>query len=76
MSDNEPGTGEQAWTFFGHWSNDRIIVEYWLPGEVEDPRVDSGYWPEGPWAAAGTGATIDEARRNAVAEYETDHASG
>lgn len=59
-----------TWTFFGHWDNDKIVVEYVLPGEVEDHRVDTGAWPEGLWAASGSGTTQKEAMASVIAEYE------
>lgn len=55
----------------GHWENDRIVVEYAVPGEVEDEREDTGYWDEGLWAASGSGETLEEAQATAVAEYES-----
>ncbi len=61
--------GERTWTFFGHWRNDTIVVEYEEPGTVRDDRVDTGTHEQGLWAASGTGRTLDEARRNALAEY-------
>lgn len=67
---------QQTWTFFGHWEGSRIVVEYYVPGEVEDPRVDTGYWDEGLWADSGTGATPEEAQAAVVAEYEQDLADG
>lgn len=63
-------TGEQTWTFVGHWENDEIVVEYVLAGEVEDDREDDGEWDQGLWAASGTGTDIDEARAAVIAEYE------
>lgn len=63
---------EQTWTFMGHWEGNRIVVEYAVPGQVADERVDTGYWPEGLWAADASGATIEEAQANAIAEYEDD----
>ena len=60
-----------TWTFMGHWENDRIVVEYAVPGEVEDEREDTGYWDEGLWAASGSGETLEEAQATAVAEYES-----
>lgn len=70
-----PPTAETApgtWTFFGHWEADRIVVEYHQAGRVSDPRVDTGYWEQGLWAASGSGATVEDAQAAAVAEYEGD----
>lgn len=67
--DEERQTTE-TWTFFGHWEGSRIVVESHVPGDVQDERVDTGYWEEGLWAAAGSGATVQEAQAAAVAEYE------
>lgn len=66
------GQPEQTWTFMGHWDNDHIEVEYAVEGVVQDQRIDTGYWPQGLWAAAASGATIEEAQANAIAEYEDD----
>lgn len=59
-----------VWTFFGHWERDRIVVEYSVPGDVADDRVDTGQWEQGLWAASGAGETEAEARARVVAEYE------
>lgn len=59
-----------TWTFFGHWENDSIAVEHYVPGVVADQRIDTGYWEQGLWAAAGSGATAEEAQAAAIAEYE------
>jgi hypothetical protein len=66
----EAEADEGTWTFFGHWEDDRIVVEYYVPGEVEDPRIDTGHWEQGLWAAAGSGATPHQAQVAVVAEYE------
>jgi hypothetical protein len=62
----------QTWTFFGHWDESRIVVEYILQGQVQDDREDDGYWDQGLWCDSGTGATLEEARRNAIAPYEAE----
>ena len=67
---------KQTWTFFGHWENDRLVVEYSIPGEHEDLRRDYGYWEQGLWADSGTGATEDEARTEIVGQYEDDLHAG
>ena len=64
---------EQTWTFVGHWEDDRIVVEYVLPGEQQDQRTDAGYWEQGLWAAAGYGATVEEAQKNVIDEYEAEY---
>lgn len=61
---------EQTWTFVGHWENDRIVVEYVLPGEVPDDRIDTGYWEQGLWAASGTGTDMEATQAAVIAEYE------
>lgn len=61
-----------TWTFFGHWENDRIVVEYAIPGLVDDPREDVGHWEQGLWADAASGATREEAQAAAIAEYEDE----
>jgi hypothetical protein len=67
-------SAEQTWTFVGHWEGDEIVVEYVLPGEQQDDRIDVGHWPEGLWAASGSGATVEEAQATVVAEYEAEYA--
>lgn len=62
---------EQTWTFFGHWQDGRIVVEYTAPGEVQDDREDTGQYPEGLWAAAGTGVDEKTVQAAVIAEYET-----
>jgi hypothetical protein len=69
----EPAATEDTWTFVGHWEGSEIVVEYVLPGEQEDDRIDTGHWPEGLWAACGTGATQEEAQAAVVAEYEAEY---
>jgi hypothetical protein len=59
----------QTWTFCGHWDNDIIEIDYVLPGEVDDERIDTGYWEQGLWAASASGATMAEAQAAAIAEY-------
>jgi hypothetical protein len=63
---------QQTWTFVGHWDNDEIVVEHVVPGEYQDPRQDVGYWPQGLFAASGTGATQEEALAAVRAEYEEE----
>lgn len=60
----------QTWTFFGHWDAGRIVIEDYAPGVVEDDREDHGEWEQGLWAASGTGVTLDEAEKDARAEYD------
>lgn len=69
MSPTPEVTPERTWTFFGHWDNDVIHVEYFVPGEVADERVDTGYWEQGLWAAPGTGLTLEAAQAAVLAEY-------
>lgn len=63
------------WTFCGHWDNDRIQVEYTVPGEVGDDRIETGHWAQGLWAAAASGPSIAAAEQVAIAEYETSDAA-
>lgn len=63
----------RTWTFCGHWEGDSIVIDYTLPGVVQDERRDdSGQYPEGLWAAPASGATQEEAAKAAIAEYEHD----
>jgi hypothetical protein len=61
---------ERTWTFVGHWEGDEIVVEHVLEGTHGDHREDTGYWDQGLFAAAGTGATQEEALAAVRAEYE------
>ncbi len=63
-------TAVQTWTFCGHWEDGRIVVDYVLPGEVADERIDTGRWEQGLWAAAGSGSNVHEAMAATIAEYE------
>jgi hypothetical protein len=56
----------------GHWENDQIVVEYVVEGEYEDPRIDSGYWEQGLFAASETDKTQEEALARVRAEYESN----
>lgn len=60
-----------TWTFVGHWENDEIVVEYIVPGEYQDPRVETGYWPEGLFCASAEGRNEEQALAAVRAEYET-----
>lgn len=62
----------KTWTFFGHWNNDELEIEYAIPGEVSDERIGLGFWDEGLWCDSGTGATIEEAQAAARAPYVSD----
>jgi hypothetical protein len=64
--------GRGTWTFCGHWENDQIVVEYVFEGEVEDRRIDTGYWNQGLFAAWASGETIEEAETAVRREYEED----
>lgn len=69
--DAAPLDDKPTWTFVGHWENDRIVVEYVLPGDQQDVREDVGHWEQGLFAAPGTGATQEEALLMVRIEYET-----
>lgn len=69
-------TALKTWTIVGHWENGAIVVEYVLEGEHQDPRIDTGYWDEGLFAAPGSGATMEEAIAAVRAEYEEDPDGG
>lgn len=61
---------QHTWTFVGHWDEGTIVVEYVIDGEVPDERIDTGYWPQGLWAASGTGCDLEETQARVIAEYE------
>lgn len=63
-----PRAGEQAWTFFGHWASNSIVIEHAVSGVHDNVWPDAGDHEEGLWAASGTGTTI-EAAAAVVAEY-------
>lgn len=58
-----------TWTFCGHWHGDQLVIDYSVPGEVQDDRPDDGQHPEGLWAASASGETEAEAARAAVSAY-------
>lgn len=71
--DAAPAAQLSTWTMCAHWDDaDEIVVDYWLEGEVEDRRIDTGTHAGGLFAAAGSGLTLEEAERNIRAEYEID----
>jgi hypothetical protein len=60
----------RTWTFCGHWKGSSLVVDYVLAGDLWDDREDSeGVFPDGLWAASGSGDTVEEAEANAKAEY-------
>lgn len=61
---------EPTWTFCGHWDGSRVVIEYELPGEVADQRVDVGQHPEGLWASSYSAPTLELAQALAPLEYE------
>ena len=62
-----------TWTFFAHWTDaDELELEYYVPGEVEDDRVDTGYWAGGLFAASGTGATPESVWARIKKQYEDE----
>ncbi len=65
--------GLTTWTVVGHWECGEIVVEYVMEGDHQDPRIDTGYWDEGLFAAPGQGHTVEEAVAAVRAEYEAAH---
>jgi len=64
------GDKRPAWTFFGHWENERIVIDMHLPGVHEDTREqDDERWPEGLWCDTGHGDTVEEAEADAREGY-------
>lgn len=62
----------QTWTFMGHWNDsDELELEYHVEGVVEDPRIDSGFWEGGLFAASGTGDTPEQVWAAIKEEYES-----
>ncbi len=61
---------EQTWTFFGHWENDRLVIEWVESGGRDDDRVDSGQWEQGLFASAASGLTVQAAEAALRDEYE------
>lgn len=60
-----------TWTFMGHWDDsDELVLEYYVDGEVEDPRKDCGRWQGGLFSDFGTGATPEEAWDEIRREYD------
>jgi hypothetical protein len=59
-----------AWTFFGHWEDGKVIIEYVENGVSVDDRDEDFEHEEGLFSATGHGRTVDEAERAVRAEYE------
>ena len=60
-----------TWTFFAHWNDaDELVLDYHVPGEVDDHRVDDGRWQGGLFSEVGTGADPESAWKVIRAEYE------
>lgn len=78
-SDSQYITGdepeEETWTFCGHWTDaDDIAIDYVLPGEQVDIRMDTGAHEGGLWAASASGPSVAIAQARAIAEYvDADH---
>lgn len=70
--DLDKSEGVPYWTFYGHWENDRIVVESHEEGEHEDNREDTGYWEQGLWAAGAQAPTVEMAQAMALTEYEQE----
>lgn len=62
----EPG----EYTLVGHWYQDDLVVEFIDPGANEDTRPDTGYWPEGLWAASFRGTSEADLAVSAWEEYD------
>jgi hypothetical protein len=61
------------WTFMGHWEDDEIVVDFAVPGKVQDDRQDERHaWPQGLWADHGEGAAREQAQAAAIAAYQPD----
>jgi hypothetical protein len=55
-----------------HWNDsDELELEYYVDGEVEDPRIDSGFWEGGLFAESGTGDTPEQAWARIKKQYES-----
>ncbi|CPV67156.1 hypothetical protein [Mycobacteroides abscessus] len=63
---------QQTWTVFGHWEDDKIVVEDVLLGDHQDTRPESCKWDQGLFAASAAGRTKAEAIACIRAEYEDD----
>ncbi|MEB3023420.1 MULTISPECIES: hypothetical protein [Mycolicibacter] len=69
----DEGEGLKTWTVVGHWEGCEIVIENVVEGDYQDPRIDTGYWDEGLFAAPGQGRTMQEAIAAVRAEYEPQH---
>ena len=57
-----------------HWTDgDELELEYYVSGEVEDPRVDTGYWSGGLFAESGSGATPEAVWALIKKQYEAEY---
>ena len=72
MAGAEAGQGFGTWTFMAHWSEaDELELEHYVPGEVGDQRIDTGYWAGGLFAESGSAETPEAAWAQIKARYET-----
>lgn len=68
----EPPPGMQTWTFYGHWDEDRLVIDHASLGAHEDVYPDDGSWEGGSFADTGTGRTIGEAESDLRQQYGAD----
>jgi len=61
----------RTFTFFGHWQDDHIVVDYHVPGTVEDTR-DDDRWEQGLWSATASASTVERAQAAVLAPYASD----
>lgn len=68
-----PTDQDGTWTFMGHWNDaDELELDYYVPGEVEDMRVDVGRYEGGLFADSASGTSPEAAWAALRKEYESD----
>lgn len=61
----------KIWTFMAHWNDyDEVELEYYVEGEVEDPREGPGSREGQLFAESGTGETPEQVWAQIKAFYE------
>lgn len=61
-----------TFTWFGHWDEDELVLEYAVAGDIEDDRPDFDEEGYQAFAASGTGATAQLAMLAVLGEYAPD----
>ncbi|WP_301124018.1 hypothetical protein [Mycolicibacterium fortuitum] len=66
-----------TWTFMGHWSDsDELELDFYVEGQVEDRRIDTGRWEGGLFSDSGTGEDPHKVWDAIKRSYEADVDAG